>query len=77
MQEYQKAVEILDSYSDKFTVTGTIKLDKLKKYVGLAKEEKLTLADGDKEIYGNQLKNILYRSFGDKAASLSTEEKEK
>lgn len=75
--EYKKAVAALDSYSANFTVSGKIKLDKLKKCVGLAKGEKFTLADDEKEIYGNQLKNILYRTFGDKAATVSDSEKEK
>ena len=74
--EYKKAVEILDSYSPLFTVKGTITLEKLKKAIGLAKGEKFTLADGQKEIYGNQLKNILFHAFGEKAQLLSDAEKE-
>lgn len=74
--EYKKAVEFLDSFSPLFTTKGTITLEKLKKEIGLAKGEKFTLADGKKEIYGNQLKNILFRTFEEKAQSLSDKEKE-
>jgi len=75
--EFQKCVDFLDSYSPLFKKNGKIQLSKLQKAIGLSKEEKFTLADEEKEIYGNELKNILFRAFGENAGKLSISEKEK
>ena len=75
--EYNAAVSFLNSFSPLFKKNGKIALAKLQKEVGLGKGEKFTLGDEEKEIYGNELKNILFRAFGDKAETLSDGEKEK
>ena len=75
--EFSKTVQILDSYSPLFKQNGKIALSKLQKAVGLDKKEKFTLGDEEKEIYGNELKNILFRAFGERAENLSAAEKEK
>lgn len=76
-EEFQTVIGILDSYSPLFKKNGKIALAKLQKAAGLAKGEKFTLGDDEKEIYGNELKNILFRAFGNKAEQLTDAEKEK
>jgi CRISPR-associated endonuclease Csn1 len=76
-EEFHKTVNFLDSYSPLFKKNGKITLAKLQKTVILAKGEKFTIGDGETEIYGNQLKNILFRAFGDKAENITATEKEK
>ena len=68
--ERLKVIEILNSYSDIFNKSGKVALSKLQKAAGLAKGEKFNLGDDEKEIYGNELHNILYRAFGEKAAAM-------
>ena len=75
-EEFNKTIGILDSYSPLFTKSGKIPLSKLQKAVGLEKKAKFTLGDDEKEIYGNELKNILFRAFGNRAAELSDSEKQ-
>ena len=75
--ESQAVVALLDSFSPLFKKNGKITLGRLQKAAGLAPGEKFTLADEEKEIYGNELKNILFRAFGEGAAELSPEEKKK
>ena len=75
--EFQKTANILDSFSPLFKSNGKIPLAKLQKAVGLARGEKFTLADEEKEIYGNELKNILFRTFGKNAETMNNAEKEK
>ena len=72
--EQAKTIEILNSYSDLFNKSGKITLAKLQKAVGLGKGEKYTLADDEKEIYGNELHNILFRAFGEQAAHMPKSE---
>ena len=76
-EEFKKTVDILNSYSPLFKKNGKIPLSKLQKAIGLSAGEKFTLADDDKEIYGNELKNILFRAFGKEAENISESEKEK
>lgn len=76
-EESRAAIALLDSYSPLFKKNGKIPLSKLQKAVGLAKGEKFTLADEEKEIYGNELKNILFRAFGERAKDLEAPEREK
>ena len=76
-EEFKKTVGVLNSYSDLFKKNGKIPLAKLQKAVGLAKREKFTLGDEDKEIYGNELKNILFRAFAERAETLPEDQKEK
>ena len=76
-EEFAKTVQVLDSYSPLFKKNGKIPLSKLQKAVGLDKKEKFTLGDEEKEIYGNELKNILFRAFEEQAEHISEEEKEK
>jgi len=75
--ERLKVIEILNGYSDIFTKSGKVTLAKLQKAAGLAKGEKFNLGDDEKEIYGNELNNILYRAFGDKAAEMQQAEQDK
>ena len=75
--ERQKIIEILNSYSPLFNKSGKMALSELQKAAGLGKGEKFTLGEGAKEIYGNELHNILYRAFGDKAADMTDGEREK
>ena len=75
--EFKKTIAVLDSFSPLFKKNGKIALAKLQKAIGLGKKEKFTLGDGETEIYGNELKNILFRAFGEKAANISEIEKEK
>ncbi|MBE6404327.1 MAG: type II CRISPR RNA-guided endonuclease Cas9 [Lentisphaerae bacterium] len=72
--ERLKVIEVLNSYSDIFNKSGKVALSKLQKAAGLAKGEKFNLGDDEKEIYGNELHNILYRAFGEKASVMSVEE---
>ena len=72
-----KTIDILCGYSPLFTAKGTITLSKLQKAVGLAKGEKFTLGDDDKEVYGNELNILLHRAFGQKAEEMPTVEREK
>ncbi len=75
--EKQRAAAILNGFSDLPQKSGKIALSKLQKAVGLAKGEKFTLGEGDKEIYCNELHNILYRTFGVGAAEMSDAERGK
>ncbi|MBO5668199.1 MAG: type II CRISPR RNA-guided endonuclease Cas9 [Lentisphaeria bacterium] len=75
--EFNAVVNVLDSFSPLFKKNGKITLAKLQKAVGLAKGEKFTLTNEENEIYGNELKNILFRAFGDKAENMSDTECEK
>ena len=75
--EFKAVVSILNSYSPLFKKNGKIALAKLQKAVGLERGEKFTLGDEEKEIYGNELKNILFRAFGDRADLLAPAEREK
>ena len=75
--EFNRTVNVLNSYSPLFKKNGKITLAKLQKAVGLAAKEKFTLGDEEKEIYGNELKNILFRAFGERAEQLSDDEKNK
>ena len=75
--EFYKTVEVLDSYSPLFKANGKIALSKLQKAIGLGKNEKITLGDEEKEIYGNELKNILFQAFGAKAEKLDEDERKK
>ena len=75
--EQAKAVEILNGFSDLFNKSGKITLAKLQKAVGMSKGDKFTLADEEKEIYGNELHNILFRAFGAKASAMPMAEQSK
>ena len=75
--EFSATVDFLNSGSPLFQKNGKISLAKLQKAIGLAKGEKFTLADDEKEIYGNELKNILFQAFGEKASDINDAEKEK
>ena len=75
--ERLKAVEVLNSFSPLCNKKGLVALSKLQKAVGLAKGEKFTLGDGEKEIYGNEMNNLLYHAFGDKASDMEQAEQEK
>lgn len=72
--ERLKVIEVLNGYSDIFNKSGKVTLSKLQKATGLAKGEKFTLGDEEKEIYGNELNNILYRAFGSKVFEMPLEE---
>ncbi len=72
-----KVIDTLNSFSDIFNKSGKITLGKLQKAVGLSKGEKFTLGEDEKEIYGNELHNILFRAFGQHAAEMSDDEKSK
>ena len=76
-EESRAAVKLLNSFSPQFRKNGRITLAKLQKAVGLTRGEKFTLADEEKEVCGNELKNILFRAFGEKAATLPPEERER
>ena len=76
-EEFKKTADVLNSFSPLFKKNGKIPLSKLQKAIGLSAGEKFTLADDDKEIYGNELKNILFRAFGEKAETINGNEKEK
>jgi len=75
--ERLKAVEVLNGFSDLCNKQGKVALSKLQKAIGLGKGEKFSLGDDEKEIYANELHNILYRAFGDKAALLDDQTKER
>ncbi|MBE6379569.1 MAG: type II CRISPR RNA-guided endonuclease Cas9 [Lentisphaerae bacterium] len=75
--ERLKAVEVLNGFNDLCNRKGKVALSELQKAVGLGKGEKFSLGDDDKEIYANELHNILYRAFGDKAATVSGQDREK
>ena len=70
-EERKRAIDFLNGFSPLFNKAGRIALSKLQKALGLAKGEKFTLADDEKEIFGNELKNILFRAFGERAQKLS------
>ena len=72
--ERLKVIEVLNGYSDIFNKSGKVTLSKLQKAAGLAKGEKFTLGDEEKEIYGNELNNILYRAFGSKVFEMPLDE---
>ncbi len=75
--EREKALAVLNGYSGLANKSGKIALSKLQKAVVLAKGEKFTLGDEEKEIYCNELNNILYRAFGGKAVEMPEKEREK
>lgn len=75
--ERLKVIEVLNGFSDIFNKKGTVALAKLQKAAGLAKGEKFNLGDDEKEIYGNELNNILFRAFGEKAAAMPEAEQQK
>ena len=75
--ERKNAIAFLNGFSPLFKRNGKIPLSKLSKALSLGKGEKFTLADEEKEIYGNELNNILFMAFGEKAPIISATEKEK
>ncbi|MBR2905947.1 MAG: type II CRISPR RNA-guided endonuclease Cas9, partial [Lentisphaeria bacterium] len=75
--ERKEAIEFLNGFSSLFKKNGKIALAKLQKVLKLEKKEKFTLADDEKEIYGNELNNILFRAFGEKASRISQTDKGK
>ena len=75
--ERKEAIEFLNGFSSFFKKNGKIALTKLQKALQLDKKEKFTLSDDEKEIYGNELNNILFRAFGEKASGISQTDKEK
>lgn len=75
--EWNRTTEVLQGFHPDFKTSGTITLAKLGKTVGLAKGEKFTLSDDEKEIHGNQLNVILFRAFGPAAQEMSPEKRRK
>ena len=73
--ERGKAFDVLNGFSELLTRRGTVTLGNLGKAVGLAKGEKFTLSDEEKEIYGNVLHAALHRVFGERAPDLSEDER--
>lgn len=76
-EERKEAICFLNGFSPLFKKNGKIPLAKLQKALSLGKGEKFTLADEEKEIYGNELNNILFMAFGEKVSTIAPIEKEK
>ena len=73
--ERKKTLAVLNGFSNQLTRKGTISLRNLAKAIPLAKGEKFTLSDDEKEIHGNILHAILFSVFGSRAESLSMGER--
>ena len=74
-EEREKTLAVLNGFSGLLSRKGTITLRNLAKAIPLAKGEKFTLSDDEKEIHGNILHAILFSVFGSRAESLSEAER--
>ena len=76
-EERDNVVAVLNGFSDFLTRKGTVSLKNLAKAIHLAKGEKFTLSDEEKEIHGNVLHAALFSVFGARAESMPPEERTK
>ncbi len=75
-EERSRTIAVLNGFSSVLTKSGKITLNSLGKQLPLAKGEKFTLSDDEKEVYGNVLHAILFRVFGARAEELSAAERD-
>ena len=75
--ERSAAIALLNGYTDKLDRFGKITLSALGKELHLAKGEKFTLGDEEKNIHGNALHAMLYYVFGEKSANMTAEQQKK